>query len=39
MTAPMNYYRAERHAEDIEGCHERLNRVGWSIGEVGVSSW
>jgi hypothetical protein len=23
---------------DIEACHERLHRAGWSIGEVGTSS-
>jgi hypothetical protein len=23
---------------DIEACHERLHRSGWSIGEVGTSS-
>jgi hypothetical protein len=22
---------------DIEACHERLHRAGWSIGEVGTS--
>jgi hypothetical protein len=23
---------------DIEACHKRLHRAGWSIGEVGTSS-
>jgi hypothetical protein len=26
-----------RRALDIEACHDRLHRSGWSIGEVGTS--
>ena len=27
-----------RRLSDIEACHERLHRAGWSIGEVGTTS-
>jgi hypothetical protein len=36
--APMNYHRGHVRAGDVEACHERLHRAGWSIGEVGTKS-
>jgi hypothetical protein len=27
-----------RRTDDIEACHERLHRAGWSIGEGGASA-
>jgi len=32
----MNYHRGHVWPAEIESCHERLHRSGWSIGEVGT---